>query len=400
MQEYIKNKIHKNYVLKFRKINISSIIWILISLKIFSLDVSRNIIDYLIFGLTCIVVIFSISKVINKESLPIIILFIILILLQIIGLFQLSTFFSFTNIISTICVCFFILSISESNISIQSEYMHFIFLISLIRMVITASNGNINLGNTLPGCTVFFSYAYLVSIFMNKNKHHMGKYFILYIIINMISIYICLKSNSRTALFIIPIISIFFIFYIFIWKERSTLPIFFTLLCALIIIIVLYSNIHKFSWYDKLNVWSSSIFGKNLDSSRVNLWLTSIRELEWWQFIIGSGTGRLPSIARYDTSSFHNSYLQLLMQNGILGLICLVLIFYNIWKKLDKYSYDLVIKLVLSIFSGIMIYNCFESTLLQNKIFIGIIEWFILCCGIIRVKQLDLIENYKINRLK
>ena len=117
------------------------------------------------------------------------------------------------------------------------------------------------------------------------------------------------------------------------------------------------------------------LFGKNIDSSRSYLWNESLKILSDWQYLLGMGTGKLPEVERYKSSSFHNSYLQLLMQNGLLGLMVLMMLFRKLWNLVIRTQIDDIVYFAISIFIAIIIYNCFETTLFQNKTFLGITEW-------------------------
>ena len=96
--------------------------------------------------------------------------------------------------------------------------------------------------------------------------------------------------------------------------------------------------------------------------------------------LFGKGTGTLPSFRHY--TSFHNSYIQLLVQNGLIALIVLVIILKQIWNEISDECHEDVCLMSIAIFVGIIVYNSFECTLLQNKIFLGICEWIVLCIGL------------------
>lgn len=133
------------------------------------------------------------------------------------------------------------------------------------------------------------------------------------------------------------------------------------------------------------------VFGKNLDSSRPYLWSSELSRLKN-DFFVGLGTGVLPQLERYAVSSFHNTYIQLLMQNGLIGLICLLVYLNVLWKTIASYIDAKLGKLLLAVLVGILIYNCFEVTLLSNKIFVGIVQWYGLVVGI------RILKNRETNR--
>jgi O-antigen ligase len=113
------------------------------------------------------------------------------------------------------------------------------------------------------------------------------------------------------------------------------------------------------------------------------LWKASIEAIgnKW---IFGLGTGTLPSDFMMFEASFHNQFLQLFMQNGIIGLSMFYYLLYTLWKPMADNLRDPVIKICAAAFFGIIIYNSFETTLLQNKIALGLIEWQLIAIGVSR----------------
>ena len=120
-----------------------------------------------------------------------------------------------------------------------------------------------------------------------------------------------------------------------------------------------YINVHCFSWYDSVEFFMQSVFNKRLDSSRGYLWGVSLGALDFVQIFVGAGPGRLPTMERYSTGSFHSSYIQMIMQNGLAGLLLLYLIFWEFWKHLIVFCYKKGIRFVLACFIGIVIYKLF-----------------------------------------
>lgn len=70
------------------------------------------------------------------------------------------------------------------------------------------------------------------------------------------------------------------------------------------------------------------------------------------------------------------------MQNGLIGLGCLLVYLNNLWKIITCYIDTRLGKLLLAVLVGMLIYNCFEVTLISNKIFVGMVQWYGLVLGI------------------
>lgn len=99
--------------------------------------------------------------------------------------------------------------------------------------------------------------------------------------------------------------------------------------------------------------------------------------------LLGLGADASPE-GVYEGRSFHNTFVQAYVQNGLAGLFCLVSALFALWRMMTPASPDPVISIALSVLVGVVVYNCFESTLLSNKLSLGYIQWFLLAFGVAR----------------
>lgn len=246
-----------------------------------------------------------------------------------------------------------------------------------------------SLNNSLAACLTFLYFDYLILGFMNEPEQKKKRH-ILYSSISCIALmFFVFIMSSRTAFFTFILILLVYALLCFVKFRTKTLNIAYWLLVfAFVFFITIYTNIQNFSWYNEVNQYSLEIFGKNLDSSRSFLWSSELTRLKDDLFI-GLGTGVLPQLEHYADSSFHNTYIQLLMQNGLIGLGCFLVYLNNLWKTITCYIDTRLGKLLLAVLVGMLIYNCFEVTLLSNKIFVGMVQWYGLILGIrvLRNKQ-------------
>lgn len=340
------------------------------------------------------------SEPINMEEKKMIFFCYFLFILQILGLFWGSSIFGFRNAIATICIFLFFFQIRFMYRNIQLLYITILYF-GLLGYLITVKIAGGYLGNSLSGILIFSMVAFILSIlrFKERNekydlKKHRIKEILLLLILSVIVLWLSWYSESRTAFFtLIFILIVFIVFRTLKINEKKMNWIFWILIILIILFTYCYINITSFSWYEKLNYYSNIWFDKNIASGRDLIWRISLNELDPIGWILGDGTDRLPTLARYQNASFHNSYIQLIMQNGVLGLSCLIGIFYNIWKKLTVHSNDSVILLCLACFVGILVYNCFECTLLQNKALVGMFQWLVLGIGLGRSQFLDQTER-------
>ena len=242
--------------------------------------------------------------------------------------------------------------------------------------------------NTTAGGMTFLSL--LLIILMSEGRYPSGKKgkgkykTAVWLVVGMIpAIVFSFAVSARTALFVnLFLIVFYFLFSFFDFRARTYRNMFCIMVVAIIAGLVFYINIRNYSWYTALNAFSYQYFGKNIDSSRSYLWRTSLAELHGSDWIWGLGTGIRPFIPRYANSSFHNSFIQTLMQNGAVGLMCLIFIFGVIWNALAQIRERSTRALFMSAFIAVVAYNCMECCLLQNKAFLGMIQWIILAIGV------------------
>ena len=122
------------------------------------------------------------------------------------------------------------------------------------------------------------------------------------------------------------------------------------------------------------DVISQSLLGRNLDTGRDAIWTNLIPLLVERPFF---GWGPSVNIAEISNSSqsAHNLYIQIMLQVGLLGLVCLILILAGIWKGLYSRKHSHLARCTGSYLLGIMILQAFEVTLTQNLIAFGVPFW-------------------------
>lgn len=312
---------------------------------------------------------------------------VILAIVQCIGVFNNCNAMAFRNIISVACIWGLSYCILINNDELDSKYELLFYFISLFFLLKYVKSGNIIIlsNNVLAGCLIFLFFDYLIMNFGLCEKIERKRSIITRMLrwsAGLLFLIFVYSTGSRTALLSFLIILMAYIILNIVDFSKKTMNILYWVFVLMIFgVILFYINIHNFSWYYDVNEYSLQVFGKSLDSSRVHLWSTELMRLKG-NWFLGVGTGILPQIERYAESSFHNTYIQVIIQNGIIGLLCLVFYLYIIWKTIVKYISTSMGKLLLSFLIGMIIYNCFEVTLLSNKIFLGIFQWYGLMLGI------------------
>ena len=81
--------------------------------------------------------------------------------------------------------------------------------------------------------------------------------------------------------------------------------------------------------------------------------------------------------------SEHNTYIRILLQGGILGLLIFFMFLYAIWKKYFYYLNSDLVLVSASYLIGTLVFINFEVTLVGNTVAIAIFLWLIIGIGLI-----------------
>ena len=327
--------------------------------------------------------------------------FFLLCLVQIFGLFALGSGFAIKNTMATPLIGSLVIIIAVYGELPEKWVGRILYYIYVIAILLRFRNNQL-LDNTFSGCFVFINLFYLTNELhyaaSRKNKGFFGMT-INFVISASITVFVIFKSGARTALMCYLAILLFFILLrILNLNPKAINRLYYVIVIGLAALIFVYIHISEVSWFQAVNELSRKYFDKNLNSSRGVLWQSAFHEITFFELIFGKGTGTLPQLERYQNSSFHNTYIQLIVQNGMLGLFLLLYIFRVLWKRLSRHANDIVIQFTICCFGGVLLYNCFECTLLQNKAFLGAIQWALIGLGVIRVRFLE--NRRKINGRK
>ena len=214
---------------------------------------------------------------------------------------------------------------------------------------------------------IFLAIATLYLIVLAINNKSIG-YKILYLFISSLFVYILFLNEARTGhfSFIFGLFTIGFIYFKQNIKTIISLLVFTILSTA----IIYYFNTNFQNRVEAINDNLTNIENNNLCNSiggRLVTWQIAY-DIFQNEPILGMGTGdhliylkesmdiRLPNCEMTDRIDyFHSQYIEMLAQNGIVGLFLLIIIFYFLWKvdikdKNLKYLKSILIILFLAIF--------------------------------------------------
>lgn len=180
--------------------------------------------------------------------------------------------------------------------------------------------------------------------------------------------------------------------------KHSTL-IFIILFLVVYLITAQYPLLYRTPLGTKINEVSLKYTGKAFFSGRQSIWRKIFKLMEGHE-LLGYGTGVLYSQLSNDVRSAHNQYLQLYLQDGIIGLVLLGIVLYIIWKKIcfnkNKYEHNSLTHSIILVSEAFFIvfvfYNIFSVGMLQNSMATANFMWFIVSLG--------LNENFKLLKRK
>jgi len=311
-----------------------------------------------------------------------------------------------------LCIIFVINSSISSNILIS--FLYSIWLLSSIIIVgLTVNNVNnttdifkfLKYGSTITLILVISSFQMILisgneaTFFSSKNYY---AYPLLIYFVSELCLFQLIKFNKYKKL---RIILLFLVFLTFFLSGRRSPTI-----CALIAVLIYFFNNNKFiftlliifiSTFGTI-VISSNIFGVKIEESltyrrfeRINQNSNfydssySERELIWENYlkgffdspILGNGLNTSESTLKRHYSgdlegySYHNTFLQILVESGFLGFLCFIIFLLQVLSKFLIKKNKL---LILSLFFPSLLINWVETNFLPGQLFFvfTITVWF------------------------
>lgn len=189
-------------------------------------------------------------------------------------------------------------------------------------------------------------------------------------------------SDTRSALFAGGLALLTHLSWNFISKNKLRFATFLLLIyVGLFSFIFLYPNLPKWRHFPYIENLMLQYTGKSLMSGRDAIWSQLLDKINDRPFL-GYGPGTTPADITTIDISAHNLYMQIVLQNGYLGLIVFMVLMLAIWMSLFKNVHNKTVRLAGAFFTAIMVHQSFEITLIQNQLSIGLMQWFIIAVGI------------------
>jgi len=163
------------------------------------------------------------------------------------------------------------------------------------------------------------------------------------------------------------------------YGTRGTFPkLLFAVTCAAIAGTIFVVVLLRTGIFDNYLASYSSHFDRGLESGRDIIWPMALDQVDRAPYF-GSGFQAGKFSFRDDELSAHNQYLQILVQQGWVGLALCFILFALITNKASYIIRgEFARRRFVGIFCGILYANTFEVQFFQNLFYIGIIQWVII----------------------
>ena len=145
--------------------------------------------------------------------------------------------------------------------------------------------------------------------------------------------------------------------------------------------VLIYPLLLEYNMGVVLDEYSQEHMGKQLLSGRNQIWLLVFESIGQSP-VIGWGLSTVPKTLYGITLSCHNLFLQVALQEGIIGVLLLIAILYYILKNLVSRPITRCSITSMCVVFMILLHECFEISLTQNLLYIGLMMWFLLGLGL------------------
>lgn len=329
-------------------------------------------------------------KTFNKKEKTLILFFILFIVLQVVSIRNSSIYSALAMIFRSISLLFcslFFLKYDFSSVSFHFLYgMTFVVLVIgfVSQLFMVSNNTNYFIGNLNTVGALYFTILMLYLILKNKINS-----FVFYFVV-ISSFLLILMSNTRTALFLSLICFFYWLFVkIFIRRSKKYFCVL-SISCIFIMLsIFFYYNIKESGIYSFINNLSQTVFHKNFDSGRPDLWHLTVAAVQDKWFGLGTGI-RLSNAYTFLSSSAtpHSSYFDYYLKNGLLGIILMVSIIILLQFSRGEWKNNSFNLLLLSICFVMLFYNAFGVIFSKPRSSIGLLMW-----ALISIRCKDTEEN-------
>lgn len=379
-----KNYANKKHTKKISCFEMVVTLLILGCVTSFSANATLNVLYNIILCIEVLFFIITLSKCrISNYDCTIILILVVMALLRVISicyseaLYNIIAIVQLLLLVSILFTCD-IIKIGEREVKYYNILLFIVCILGLVDYILSPDKIFFTIFGSMNTFAGVFLFLFVLDIVLVQ--FNMQAFYLINFLLCLVLIFL---SSSRTPLLMLVcfLINVFVLNKMFVtYKLRKLLFLIYILL--LVMAIYFYINVDKWSFYQFINELSVKYFGKNINSGRPKIWVETIKNIkDDWLFGVGH-------VEHAYGNSGHNQFIQLLGDNGVVGLVIFIIFLSVIWRKLAEYGNDKIVRICMALMLSFVVYNCFEVTLLQNKFALGCLEWLVIGIGLNRCKKL------------
>lgn len=271
-----------------------------------------------------------------------------------------------------------------SKIFKWGKILYFILLIPVSIIVIEGGRGAFGKFNNVFSPVIYKIMLPCTFFFIANSKHKPLKI--------LLFSFIYFRMVERTSSIVLIII---YIVYLVLKKVKSSRILYKSIFIGTLIVIIGFVYGYVQLQYTEVGYIINNTFreytGGNFFSGRNRIWEVAFNYIEEAPILghgIDNGLLRLAGIEL----STHNTYIHILLQGGLIGLVIFSMFMYSIWKSYFHYLDNDIVIVAAAYLIGILIFINFEVTLIGNSVVTAIFLWLVLGVGLIEC------NNIKINK--
>lgn len=178
-----------------------------------------------------------------------------------------------------------------------------------------------------------------------------------YVLLGILYLFNIFITDSQTSLYS----TLFFIAIFMFFKSRHKIFLFFSVLIGGVGILM------SFSASGLMSVFSGHMTSYGVDSGtlRFRMWMQGFEQLtEHKSWLLGLGEGANNCFLRsiYSYGSFHNAYVDILFQGGLIRITCYLYVAIVCWSKIRKVKNKAYRNVMMAAYLAFALYSCFEAS--------------------------------------
>ncbi|MBT7952334.1 MAG: O-antigen ligase family protein [Gammaproteobacteria bacterium] len=165
---------------------------------------------------------------------------------------------------------------------------------------------------------------------------------------------------------------------------------------SLLYFVKVYTDIQNIGFVKELDQLSLTYLNKTLFSGRQFIWMDILRLIEQkpiWGYCSNCASELFQATEMRRNLSSHNTFLEIVLRGGVVGLVIFVSIFFSAWKTLFKYRKDHLVSVSAAFLLASFIFMSSAELWFSNIVMCNTIAWMIFGLGYGRAYSLSLLKH-------